>query len=257
MPVLDKILGQAASPLGVAVVCGLLALLALALGWRGRAAGLMAFSVAWLWGWSMPITSDALLDQVSAAYRLRPVEAFPATDAIVLLGGSFDPAADGWGYPELNDAADRVWHAARLYQAGKAPLIVVSAGGTRGGSEVQSPARATLLLLTALGVPESAVILEANSRNTRENAAYTATVAAANGGIERVLLVTSAWHMARAEAAFWRMGFEVVPAPADYARLRATTRLPSLLPLATALQRSSRVCREYLGLLVYRLRGWA
>lgn len=256
MPVLDKILGQAASPLGVAVGCGLLALLALALGWRGRAAALMAFSVAWLWGWSMPITSDALLDQVSAAYRPRPVELFPAADAIVLLGGSFDPAAEAWGYPELNDAADRVWHAARLYHAGKAPLIVVSAGSTRGAPHGQSPASATRLLLTALGVPDADVILEANSRSTRENAAYTAPIAAANG-IEQVLLVTSAWHMARAEAAFSRVGFEVVPAPADYARLRATTRLPSLLPLATALQRSSRVCREYLGLLVYRLRGWA
>lgn len=256
MPVLDKILGQAASPLGVAVGCGLLALLALALGWRGRAAGLMAFSVAWLWGWSMPITSDALLDQVSAAYRPQRVEAFPAAHAIVLLGGSFDPAADGWVYPELNDAADRVWHAARLYHAGKAPLIVVSAGSTRGDPEAQSPAHATRLLLTALGVPESAIILEATSRSTRENAAHTAAIAAANG-IEQVLLVTSAWHMARAAAAFRRVGFEVVPAPADYARLRATTRIPSLLPLATALQRSSRVCREYLGLLVYRLRGWA
>ncbi len=253
---LDKILGQLASPLGVAVGVGLLALAALACGWRGRAAGLMVFSVAWLWGWSMPITSDALLNQVSAQYGPRRVDTFPAADAIVLLGGSFDPAAEVWIYPELNDAADRVWHAARLYHAGKAPLIIVSAGSTWAAPGVQSPAPATRLLLTALGVPESAIILEANSRSTRENATHTATVAAANG-IEEVLLVTSAWHMRRAAAAFRRVGFDVTPAPADYARLRATTRIPSFLPLATALQRSSRVWREYLGLLVYRLRGWA
>ena len=253
---LDKILGQLASPLGVAVVAGLLALVALAIGWRWRAAILLLFSVAWLWGWSMPTTADALLDQVSAQYPRRHVDTFPEADAIVLLGGSFDPAADAWIYPELNAAADRVWHAARLYHAGKAPLIVVSAGSTWAAQEAQPPAAATGVLLTALGVPESAIILEGNSRSTRENATNTAAIAAANG-IERVLLVTSAWHMKRAEAAFRRVGFDLTPAPADYARLRATNRAPSLLPLATALQRSSQVCREYLGLLVYRLRGWA
>ena len=256
MPVLDKILGQVASPLGVAVAAGLLALTALAVGWRGRAGGLLAFSVAWLWGWSTPISSDALLDRMAAQYPPRHVATFPAADAIVLLGGSFDQTTDEWTYPELNGAADRVWHAARLYHAGKAPLILVSAGSAWPAPGVQSPAVATRLLLVDFGVPESAIILEADSRSTRENATHTATAAAAHG-IEQVLLVTSAWHMRRAEAAFKRVGFDVIPAPADYARLRATTRIPSFLPLATALQHSSQVWREYLGFLVYRLRGWA
>ena len=252
---LDKILGQVASPLGVAVVVGLLALAALACGWRGRAAGLIAFSVAWLWAWSTPFASDALLDRVSAPYVRRHVDSLPAADAIVLLGGSFDQTVDEWIYPELNGAADRVWHAARLYHAGKAPLILVSAGSAWAAPGVQSPAANTRLVLTDLGVPDSAIILEADSRSTRENATHAAPIAAANG-IEQVLLVTSAWHMRRAEAAFKRVGFDLTPAPADYARLRATTRLPSFLPSATALQRSSQVCREYLGFLVYRLRGW-
>ena len=252
---LDKILGQLVSPLGIAVVAGLLALTAVAIGWRGRAAGLLVFGVAWLWGWSTPIASDALLDRMSAQYPPRHVATFPAADAIVLLGGSFDQTLDDWMYPELNGAADRVWHAARLYHAGKAPLILVSAGSAWPAPGVQSPAVATRLLLIDFGVPESAIMLEADSRSTRENATRAETVAAANG-IEQVLLVTSAWHMRRAEAAFTRVGLDVIPAPADYARLRATTRFPSFLPLATALQRSSQVWREYLGFLVYRLRGW-
>ena len=255
MPLLlDKILGQLASPLGVAAGSGLLALLALALGWRGRATVLMAFSVVWLWGWSMPITSHALLDYVSASYPPRHVDTFPAANAIVLLGGSFDLAPKDRIYPEMNAAGDRVWHAARLYHAGKAPLIIVSGGSAWSNPDVQVPSVAAQALLTAFGVPESAIVLEERSRTTRENATHTAAVVTARG-VRRLLLVTSAWHMPRAAAVFRRIGLDVIPAPADYA-LWATTRIINFLPSAKALQRSSSVFREYVGLLVYRLRGW-
>ncbi len=253
---LDKVLGQLAQPLGVAAGVGLLALLMLAVGRRGRAALLLVFGVAWLWCWSMPLTANAVVDYLTAGYPPRRVEALPTSDAIVLLGGTVDPAAGRWVYPDLNGGADRIWHAARLYHAGKAPLIVVSAGNVWGGPERESEAVATRILLDALGVPESAVVVEASSRTTRENATHTAAIAGARG-LEQVLLVTSAWHMPRAAAAFDRVGLDVVPAPADYARMAALPDVLRFLPHAEALHLSSRVLREYLGLLVYRLRGWA
>ena len=257
MPLLlDKVLGQLAQPLGVAAGAGLLALLALMLGRRRSGAGLLAFTVVWLWGWSMPFTANAIMESLTAGYPPRRAETFPTADAIVLLGGSLDAGADAWIYPELNSGADRIWHAARLYHAGKAPLLVVSAGNVWGGAGLQSEAEATRTLLTALGVPEDAVIAEARSRNTHQNATYTAAIVAERG-MEQVLLVTSAWHMPRAEAAFNRVGLDVIPAPADYERLSAMPWVLTILPHAEALHRSTRGFREYLGLLVYRIRGWA
>ena len=81
-----------------------------------------------------------------------------------------------------------------------------------------------------------------------------------------MLLTTSAWHMPRAEAAFGKVGPEVIPAPTDYVPARMPTgreyrhagpRVLRILPNVRSLAISTRALREYLGLLLYRLRGWA
>ena len=201
MPLLlDKIFGLLALPLGIAIGTGLLALLALALGWRRRGVGLLAFAIIWLWGWSTQPAANAVLGSLMDRYPIRHAEALPTADAIVVLGGGVWPISYGRIYPDLNHTADRSWHAARLHRAGKAPLTIVS-GGSVWNLSRQSEADATRTLLTALGVPDDAIVTEDDSRNTRQNAVFTARLAA-DRGIQRVLLVTSAWHMPRAAAAF-------------------------------------------------------
>jgi uncharacterized SAM-binding protein YcdF (DUF218 family) len=56
-------------------------------------------------------------------------------------------------------------------------------------------------LLSELGVPRDAILLEPSSRNTYQNAVNTRAILEVQG-IDRVLLVTSAFHMRRAVAAF-------------------------------------------------------
>jgi uncharacterized SAM-binding protein YcdF (DUF218 family) len=64
--------------------------------------------------------------------------------------------------------------------------------------------------------------------------------------------------MPRAAATFRRTGLTVLPAPADY--LTGGDDPPlllSLIPTAENLNNSAAAIKEYLGLAVYRLRGWA
>ena len=73
----------------------------------------------------------------------------------------------------------------------------------------------------------------------------------------RVLLVTSAFHMRRAQRLFERQGFEVLPFPVDFKTSGswsgAVWRNPmQWIPRADGLADSSVVLREYLGRLVYR-----
>ena len=265
MPILlDKVLTLLVTPLAIAVGVGLLALVALALGRRRMALGSLAFAIAWLWFWSMPWTSGNLHQSLTSGYPFRDVEAFPAADAIVVLG-SIRPNPGAPAYPDLVETSDRAWHAARLYLAGKAPLIIVSAGNVWVPSSQQSTADATGILLEALGVPDSAIVIEGRSRNTRQNALFTAELADRRD-IRRVLLATSVWHMRRAEAALRQVGLEVIPAATDYtfvprsarrAGWRARPRIFRFLPSARALSGSTRMLKEHLGLLVYRFRGWA
>lgn len=266
MPILlDKILTVIALPLGTAVATGLIALAALAFDRHRCAAVLFVLAIVWLWGWSMPLASYAINGSLTDRYPFQRAEELPAADAIVVLGNTkpnlVDPA-----YPNLVDSSDRAWYAARLYLAGKAPLIVVSAGNVwNRRAMMQSTADATGVLLRAFGVPDGAIMIEDRSRNTRQNALFTAEIAASRG-IRKVLLTTSARHMPRAEAAFRQVGLDVVPAVTDYVPLpksvgaksrRMTPWILGVLPSAGALSSNSKAFKELLGFLVYRLRGWA
>ena len=251
----DKILTVLVLPLGVAVGTGLLALLAFAFGWRRAAAVLAVFSVVWLWGWSTPFPTRVLIGPLADPYPIQPVEMAPAADAIVLLGGGIKPVRRDMIYPDLTDSADRIWHAARLYHAGKAPLIIVSSGNVSGNLK-PSTAGAMRTLLDALGVPDDAIVIEERSRNTRQNAVFTERITA-DRGIRRVLLVTTYWHLRRAEAVFRRVGLEVIPVATDYKGKQGSRFFVwDLLPHISRLSFNSILVKEHLGYLVYRLRGW-
>jgi len=102
----------------------------LALKRRGWGLSLVVAGIAVLWVPSTPFVSDALRRSLEARHPPVAADSLPSAGAIVVLGGAVSAPRPPRVYPDLNDAADRVWHAARLYRAGKAPLIIAS-GGTQ------------------------------------------------------------------------------------------------------------------------------
>lgn len=101
-----------------------------------------------------------------------------------------------------------------------------------------------------LGVPGEAMVLEDRSRNTSQNAEYSAEILAEQG-IRRILLVTSAHHMPRAKRLFEAQGLKVVPVATDHEVLsRPVWR--RLLPDTIALDESSRAIKEIVAHLVGR-----
>jgi uncharacterized SAM-binding protein YcdF (DUF218 family) len=113
-----------------------------------------------------------------------------------------------------------------------------------------------VFVLTELGVPSSAVVIETNSRNTHENAVFTKPILAAHGW-KSALLVTSAMHMPRALGVFAKVGIAVTPSSTDaHGRGLAATSLLDFVPNASALALATDAIKEYLGLTAYRIRGW-
>lgn len=168
----------------------------------------------------MALVHPAFSDWVRATLEQRhpplPVEALPGADAIVVLGGGMEAARPPERlYPDLNAAADRVWHAARLFRAGKAPLILASGGNLPWSGAERAEAEVMAELLQELGVPKAAIVLEARSRTTQENRDNSLPVLHQLGA-HRILLVTSALHMPRALALFAATDLAVVPAPTDF-----------------------------------------
>jgi uncharacterized SAM-binding protein YcdF (DUF218 family) len=221
-----------------------LALLALALRRARIAAGIALVAVVWTGLWSLPSASDWLRDTLEDR---NPVVAdarlLPKADAIVVLGGG-----DRYGWMARTDVdADelpysRVAAGARAYEAGRAPLVILSGG--RGGRQTEAEGMARAM--QRLGVPASALLLEERSRDTRDNALFTAGLAQSRG-VHHVLLVTSAVHMPRASLWFRDAGIAVTPVavPEPSPHVDDVRWLPS----RAALWRSGRALKEYAGLV--------
>lgn len=235
-------------------------------GWRKwRKTGLTFSTLALVWFsiWSFGFTFPNLKTDLEELYPPQRAEEMPTADAIVLLGGGMGSNTNLLVYPEMCQAADRVWHAARLWKAGKAPVIITS-----GISEEWS----SVPLLVDFGVPRSAILIEPSARNTEENAKFVAEQVKARGeegnALRKVLLVTSALHMRRAELMF-RLAFEkyaaaegsdakpieIIPAASDYDGLlwKDEVRIDSFFPSADVMADKSRTFKEILGYWGYRI----
>jgi len=109
---------------------------------------------------------SSLRAQVEGAYPPLALAQVPQAQAIVLLGGGMRPAERAGQMPNMRSAADRVWLAARLYKAGKAPQVLVSGGGDR-AVYATSEAQAMRELLLDMGVP-AADALDGSARAMKE-----------------------------------------------------------------------------------------
>lgn len=252
----EKVATSLVLPLGTVLVLGTAALLALVRKRRRLGGALAGAAFLWLWMCSTPIAGVLLIGPLVGQFPPQRIEELPRADAIVVLGGAVLPVTDARPFTHIHTTADRAWHAARLFHAGKAPVVVASGGLVWPVPHVASAATSIRELLEALGVPKAAIVLEEESRNTRQNAVHTARLATERG-FQTVLLVTSPWHMPRAVAAFRAAGLPTIPAPSDFAHGPLRGNLWAYVPSTTALSTNTKAMRELLAQLVYRWRGWA
>jgi uncharacterized SAM-binding protein YcdF (DUF218 family) len=157
----------------------------------------------------------------------------------------------------LIDPSDRLLVAFRLYRAGKAPLVFCTGGRNPLGGKGRTPESLWMArLLEEWNVPSTAIQIEGGSINTHENAILSFRMLAPHG-IRKILLVTSAMHMPRAAGAFRKAGFEIIAVPADFHSGWGDGYLmEKWLPRAKNLVDSDAALYEWLGIAIYRLRGW-
>lgn len=94
--------------------------------------------------------------------------------------------------------------------------------------------------------------LENHSRTTWENAQYTAKMLQMEG-IQRVVLVTDAWHMPRSRWSYEQFGFDVVSAPVGFLGGANGRPLNGWMPESKAIWQNTALLNEAIGSLMYRL----
>jgi len=259
---LSKFLPLFAYPLGLACV---LLIAALAVRRRPRwQTTLVALTLVVLWlSGTRPLAATLVR---SLERQHLPPATVPRAEVIVVLGGGSRTADFPRSTPELNEAGDRLLHAAWLYRQQAAPRILLSGGRIPLLGAATVPEAETMAeFMTMMGVPREALVLEKTSRNTYENAVEIKKILDREG-LSRIILVTSATHMPRAYRIFTKMGLTVTPAPTDFlvtdkdwvhlTRPEIDVQLINLLPTAGNLEDLSTALKEYIGLAIYWWRGW-
>ena len=198
----------------------------------------------------------SLLASLERPYAGVPVSSLPAADAVVMLGGMTIPSSpDLFGF-HFDAEVDRVVTAIELVRQRKGRVLVLGGGLN---ARTANPGEGELLRhwIEAWNVPPAPVQVLGVCRNTRDEAVRARALAEAQGW-QRIILVTSAAHMRRAEATFRRTGLDVIPFACDFDAMAA---LPwgwedALCPSVSGFQRLDRYLHEIIGMWVYRWRGW-
>jgi uncharacterized SAM-binding protein YcdF (DUF218 family) len=198
----------------------------------------------------------------SLEWQYLPSGDIPQAEAIVVLGGGTRPRIAPRPWYEVNQAGNRILYGSLLYKQGKAPIMIVTGGRAEWLGEGGNPESEDMAAIAEfMGVPPKAIIQESQSFNTRDNAINTKEILAKRG-INKILLVTSALHMPRSMEIFRKVGVEAIATPTDFLSVqnensKGFALILELLPSVDALKNTTNAIREYIGLLVYQLAGWA
>lgn len=259
---LSKLLDTFLSPLTWALLC-----FALAIPWRRsrpsrrardlrrrRAAGALGLGILLFFSWAPVANGLCWHVEHLTTSTMRPDTVY---DAVILLGGVVDDRVPApTGFPAFNDNVERVIGVHRLLADGKARYAIISGASLDPISPDLAEAPALARQLVAWGIDPARIILEERSKNTRENALYSKKIAAEHG-FGKVVIVTSAFHMPRAEECFRAVDFPVHTLMVDY-RARDNVPMTELLtPRSQSLYASTAMLRELFGGIVYRARGYA
>ncbi len=206
-----------------------------------------------LWVASTDTFSQWLIHGLEEKYPPVRLENLGKADAILVLGGAVDNLALHEGRTQLTSAAERMTDSVFLYQKKKAARIVFTGGSGNLFFQTRKESDSALAFFTSLGVPASAIVLESESRNTKENAEKTAELFRKKGW-KTAILVTSAFHMERSILVFEKTGLVLTPWPTDYRSRVKILTIDDFVPSSQSLENTSIAWKERIGLIIYKLR---
>lgn len=250
-PLLTALLLPPAGPLLLA----LLGLLLMGRRWLGGAI-VSLLGIGMLWFLSCNAVGIGLAH--SLLPQVKPLDVRSAelagVQAIVILGGGVLGRAPEYGVAQPSASTlERVRYGAWLARKSKKPLAFaggVGWAGLRMGTPPEAEV-ARIVLHDDYGLDLRWA--DGRSRDTAENASRMAE-AMRGDKIQRIALVTHAWHMPRARAAFEKAGFQVTPAPTGFVAPRERALL-EWMPSVHGLELSRQVLHEWLGSQVNRFFG--
>jgi len=201
---------------------------------------------------STPIFSNNFFKLVEGSgnndYR-KPISAIDSADAIVVLSGMLEINEMGdstyveWGDP------DRFFGGVALFKAGKAQKLVFTGGKMPWDKAKKTEGEVLKDYAISNGIPSEKIFVTKDVENTADEATAVKELISPS---KRIILVTSAYHMYRAQRLFEKQGIEVIPYKVDYKVSRNNEiEIMDFLPDAESLKQTETGIRELIGRLIY------
>ena len=168
--------------------------------------------------------------------------------AVIVLGGfAGEGNVDGG---QFNRASDRFITGLMLLKTGKARQILITGGNGSLAPDAFREGPWVGTQLKKLGIADSLILIEGNSRNTLENAEFSKKMLLANKLQPPYLLVTSAFHMRRAAMIFNKKGMRVIPQSSNYLTDNNHFNVIDIIPAADTLSSWELYLKEMVGYVI-------
>ena len=201
---------------------------------------------------SLPIISNKLIIFLEKDYQPVKISSIEKADAIVVLSGMLKHIKDGNNIKyEFDESVDRIIAGIDLFKNKKAPILILTRGKlpwTKGMPEGEYLKN----FVINYGVTEENIILSEEAKNTEEEAIVIKKLIPNNNS--KIILVTSAYHMNRAEKIFQKKNLNIVPFPVDFINTISVTTIMDFLPSSYALSKTSTFVREIIGRIYYLIK---
>jgi len=201
---------------------------------------------------SLPIVSNKFIAYLEKDYQPIEISEIENVDAIVVLSGMIRVIGDEENLKyEFTESVDRFFAGLDLFNNNKAPILILTRGkmpwsiGIAEGEYLKE-------LAIKYGVPEENIILTDEVQNTDQEAKVIKKILTNDNA--RIILVTSAFHMPRAEKVFKAANINVIPFPVDFKNSKSKTTMMNFIPSAESLSQTSHFVREMIGRLYYNLK---
>ena len=200
---------------------------------------------------SLPIISNKFIAYLEKDYQPIEIADVENVDAIVVLSGMIRVIGDEENLKyEFTDSVDRFFAGLDLFNNNKSPILIFTRGkmpwslGIAEGEYLKE-------LAIKYGISEENIILTDEVQNTDQEAKAIKKILTENA---KIILVTSAFHMPRAEKVFKAANINLIPFPVDFQNSKSKTTMMDFIPSAGSLFDTSHFVREMIGRLYYNLK---
>jgi uncharacterized SAM-binding protein YcdF (DUF218 family) len=176
-------------------------------------------------------------------------------DTGIILSGFMSRDKEN-GSLSFGETVDRLTEGLILYRTGRIKTILISGGSGSLKDDTRESILAKAFLIENCGVPDSVVFIDPISRNTYENAVESKKVMNAEG-LKSAIIITSAWHMRRAEGCFKKVGLDVAIHPTDgMYHIQEISPSDIIIPGTRNIIRWENYMHEITGIIMYKLQGY-